>query len=266
MKKEVDKDAYKRIPFEILLYITDFCEKNQIRYSLAYGTLLGAIRHKGFIPWDDDIDIIMPRADFERFKSLYHSKRYPLSDISVDVNHPTAMAKVYDSQTYFYTKGIKRSYGLFVDLFVVDNFPSDKVERIHWQKRTRFLLSINSAKNTGFASIIRMKTKFPNKLKLLLAKLLPTTRKHIQNRINELSQKYNDKSTGLVGITMSRDNPFDTYPAYVFEEFIDVEFEKRTFKAIRHYDIWLKKCYGDYMKLPPIEKRKGIHSIVAYYK
>ena len=79
-------------------------------------------------------------------------------------------------------------------------------------------------------------------------------------------QKYNNKPTGIVGITMSQDNPFDTYPADLFEEFVDVEFEGKTFKAIRQYDAWLKVCYHDYMKLPPIDKRVGKHGIVAYYK
>ncbi len=78
-------------------------------------------------------------------------------------------------------------------------------------------------------------------------------------------QKYDGQRTEYVGITMSVDNPFDLYPSDLFEYYIDVEFEGHTFKAIRQYDVWLKKCYGDYMQLPPVEKRTGKHSIKAYY-
>lgn len=267
MKKEIEKEAYKRIPFEILLYVADFCEKNGIRYSLAYGTLLGAIRHKGFIPWDDDIDIIMPRKDYERFKQLYHSDRYPFSDMSINKDHPTRAAKIFDTSTFFYyKKTIKRSYGLFVDVFVVDNFPANVSVRVKWQQKTKRLYAINRIKNLSFSSIIKSKTNLGKKLIKVLIKIFPIPKKYIQKSIIQNSQKYNKETTGLVGITMSADNPQDTYPSDLFEEYIDVEFEGKTFKAIRHYDIWLKACYGNYMQLPPLEKQVGRHGIIAYYK
>lgn len=264
--REIEKEAYKRIPFEILIHFADFCEKNNIRYSLAYGTLLGAIRHKGFIPWDDDIDVIMPRADYERFKSLYHSERYPFSDMTINKHHATAMGKVYDSQTFFYFHEVKRRYGLFIDVFVVDNFPANQKERLRWQKRIQFLNSLIIIKNASLFGMLRTRKSFLGKAKTLVYKLLPISISYIRNKLPILSQKYDVSSTGLVGITMSCDNPFDTYPANFFEEYVDVEFEGRTFKAIRQYDKWLRICYGDYMQLPPVEKRVGRHHITAFYK
>ena len=264
--REIEKEAYKRIPFEILIHFADFCEKNNIRYSLAYGTLLGAIRHKGFIPWDDDIDVIMPRADYERFKTLYHSERYPFSDMTINKHHATAMGKVYDSQTFFYFHKIKRSYGLFIDVFAVDNFPANVKERLRWQKWTRFLISLNIVKQADMKGVLYTRKSFLGKARILLYKLLPIPKTFVQKRISILSQKYDASPTGLVGITMSCDNPFDTYPANFFEEYVDVEFEGRSFKAIRQYDKWLRICYGDYMQLPPVEKRVGRHHITAYYK
>ena len=267
MMIEIEKEAYKRIPLEILLHVADFCEKNNIRYSLAYGTLLGAIRHKGFIPWDDDVDIIMPRIDFEKFKKMYHSERYPLSDISINKAHATDMAKVYDSHTVFYNSNahLLRKYGLFVDVFVVDNFPSDSVEMQKWLKRIKRLSRINQLKNSSFAGIILSNSSVLTKIKFIIYKISPIPRRFIQNKICNLSQKYDNVRTGAVGITMSQDNPYDTYPSDLFEEFTDVEFEGHTLKAIRKYDTWLKICYGEYMQLPPIEKRKGKHGITAYY-
>lgn len=264
--KEIEKEAYKRIPLEILIHFADFCDKNNIRYSLAYGTLLGAIRHKGVIPWDDDIDVIMPRADYERFKTLYHSERYPFSDVTINKQHATGMGKIYDSQTFFYFNKIKRSYGLFVDVFVVDNFPTNQRERLRWQKWTRFFKSLNSIKQADLKGVLHTRKSFLGKARILLYKLLPIPISYIQKKLSLLSQKYDATPTGLVGITMSCDNPFDTYPANFFEEYVDVEFEGRTFKAIRQYDKWLRICYGDYMQLPPVEKRVGRHHITAYYK
>ena len=264
--KEIEKEAYKRIPFEILIHFADFCEKNNIRYSLAYGTLLGAIRHKGFIPWDDDIDVIMPRADYERFKTIYHSERYPFSDITINKDHPTPMGKVYDSQTFFYSNRIRRSYGLFVDVFVVDNFPTNVKERLRWQKLIRFLILVNYVKNASLKGFLDNRRSFLRKIKIVLYKMLPVSKSFIKKHLFRLSQKYDGATTGLTGITMSCDNPYDTYPADFFEEYVDVEFEGRKFKAIRQYDKWLRICYGDYMQLPPVEKRVGKHRITAYYK
>ena len=266
MSKEIEKEAYKRIPLEILIHVTEFCKENNIRYSLAYGTLLGAIRHKGFIPWDDDIDIIMPRADYERFKRIYHSEKYPFSDMSVNNNHPTAMAKIYDSTTFYFFHGIRRSFGLFIDVFVVDNFPVNVKERRSWQRQTRFLISIYKSKNTRWSDVFLPQHSFRRKLLISFYKLAPVSKRVVQENINKLSQKYNNQETGIVGITMSCDNPYDTYPSNLFEEYVDVEFEGHVFKAIRQYDIWLTKCYHNYMQLPPVEKRIGRHGIVAYYK
>jgi len=264
--KEIEKEAYKRIPLEILIHFADFCEKNNIRYSLAYGTLLGAVRHKGFIPWDDDVDVIMPRADYERFKAIYHSERYPFSDMTINKHHPTPMGKVYDSRTFFYKANVRRSYGLFIDVFVVDNFPTEDKERLPWQKLIRFFISLNVVKNSNFNGMLHTKKSLLGKARLLLYKIFPLSKTFIQKRITSLSQKYDVSPTGIVGITMSRDNPFDTYPADFFEEYVPLEFEGRSFQAIRQYDQWLRVCYGDYMQLPPIEKRVGKHRIVAYYK
>lgn len=269
MKREIEKEAYKRIPFEILLYVADFCEKNGIRYSLAYGTLLGAIRHKGFIPWDDDVDIIMPRKDFERFRTLYHSDKYIFSDIQLNSKHPTGMAKVYDTNTVFIGRGkTKRSYGLFIDVFTVDNFPADISEKNIWLKKIQRLILINRLKNTNFSGVFvsRKKLGLLDYVKRFLIRITPLPMNYIRKKIKDVAMMYDDHNTGVVGITMSVDNPKDVYPSDLFEDYIDVSFEGHTFKAIRQYDKWLSVCYGDYMQLPPIEQRTGKHHIVAYYK
>jgi lipopolysaccharide cholinephosphotransferase len=128
------------------------------------------------------------------------------------------------------------------------------------------LIYLNTVKHADLAGLLHARKSFIGKARILLYKLLPFSKTFIQKRLPLLYQKYDASPTGLVGITMSCDNPFDTYPANFFEEYVDVEFEGRTFKAIRQYDKWLRICYGDYMQLPPVEKRVGRHHITAYYK
>ena len=265
--REVPQEDYKRIPFEILQDVAEFCRINGIRYSLAYGTLLGAVRHKGFIPWDDDIDIIMPRKDYDRFRELYHSDRFVFSDISVNRRHPTGMAKVYDANTFFYYKKfIKRDYGLFIDVFVVDRIPEDSNTFRHWMRRIKWLIAINTAKNTRLTDYFKAERGVKKVLKNLCLYLVPIPKCLLQRWIGCLQTKYRNTDSNLVGITVSVDNPYDRYPASLFEEFVNVEFEEKSFSAIKDYDMWLRVCYGDYMQLPPIEKRVGKHDIVAYIR
>ena len=131
--KKVEEEAYKRIPLEIMEDVAKFCDKNCINYSLAYGSLLGAIRHKGYIPWDDDIDIYMLRKDYEIFRSKYCSHKYKLIDLSTNSSYPICVSKVYDPSTqYYYKSRIKREWGLFIDIFILDNIPDDEVVRKQW--------------------------------------------------------------------------------------------------------------------------------------
>ncbi|MBQ6087127.1 MAG: LicD family protein [Bacteroidales bacterium] len=265
--KEISQEDYKRIPFEILKDVAGFCRINGIRYSLAYGTLLGAVRHKGFIPWDDDIDIIMPRNDFDRFRETYNSDRFVFSDLSTNKDHPTGMAKVYDPKTFFfYKQTIKRSYGLFIDVFVVDRVPEDSSAFIPWMKRIKRLMSINTAKNTGILNVFRSEKGLFRILKRLAIILIPVPRRVIQKKICQLQTKYRNDNSDSVCITVSVDNPYDIYPSSLFEEYASVEFEGMSFSAIKDYDKWLSVCYGDYMQMPPEEKQVSKHSIVAYYK
>ena len=127
MRRRLAPAEIKSLQMEILCSIHNFCVNNNIRYSLAYGTLLGAIRHKGYIPWDDDVDILMPRPDYEKFLKLYpgYNKNHTVQTYINDDSYYLAFAKVYDNRTELIVFPTRT--GVFVDIFPVDGLP-DSVE------------------------------------------------------------------------------------------------------------------------------------------
>ena len=132
-KKMISLEQQKLISQEILDYIAEFCNKHNIRYYLAYGTLLGAVRHQGFIPWDDDIDIIMFREDYRKFLSLFRSNRYHCLSFENDTYYQS-FSKIVDSKTAMVTDNMipLEDLGVAVDIFPFDYLSDDRAgaERI----------------------------------------------------------------------------------------------------------------------------------------
>ena len=268
MDKEITIEQQRHIQLEILKSIDDFCKENKIEYSLAFGTLLGAVRHKGFIPWDDDVDIMMTRENYEKFRDSYSSKRYPLTDLKSDSCHPVSMGKIYDSQTYFYSLGtMKRKYGLFVDIFPFDVIPENIAEREKWLKRIKLFVSFNKYKNNTFSYSLK-RHRLITKIIGCFVKLL-FCGKFIHRKIEELYVMYkNDQSAylGVPGVMVLSKEYMKVFPKTIFDEYILLEFEGKKYPCIKRYDEFLTIFYGEYMKLPPIEKRVGKHGIKAFFK
>ena len=137
--KKMCSNEIKSVLLKTLIRFNDFCEKNDIKYSLAYGTALGAIRHKGFIPWDDDIDVLMMRSEYNKFEVAYknyiqsHETHYKLWTELDEENYFIAYcAKFFDTDTALYehfSKGKVVEYGIFIDIFVLDHIPVEKSEQ-----------------------------------------------------------------------------------------------------------------------------------------
>lgn len=266
--KELEKNAYKRIPLEILNNFADFCESHGLHYSLAYGTLLGAIRHKGFIPWDDDVDVFMMRDEYERFRELYYSDRYPFVDMMIDKNHPVEMGKLYDSNTVIYTYGhVRRKYGLFVDVIPVDNVPTDEDERRKWLSKIHTWSKLNQLLHLSTKDLKASNISVCKKVLYSFVGILPIT-SFVHHRLERLFCKYRDVDTELVGMPMfiHNGNSIKTYPKRIFNSYTWIEFEKRQYMVMTGYEEFLRLAYGDYMQLPPEEQRVGHHDIIAYYK
>ena len=267
--KKVEEGAYKRIPFEILSHVTDFCENNDIRYSLYHGTLLGAIRHKGYIPWDDDIDIVMPRKDYEKFRKDYNSDKYPLIDLLSDDHYPIGVSKVYDPKTFYYFHNIfKRDIGLFIDVFVLDNVPDCIRTRNKWLRKILWLKRLNTWKNTKLHEFLQSSINWKWKVVIVLSRLLPISSHFLHIKIDALMRKYESTECNFIGCPIdirSHNNAF-VCPKSYFEDYVKIDFENNKFMATSHYDEVLQILYGDYMRLPPEHERVGKHGLTAYYK
>lgn len=269
MKNEITIEQQRQIQLDILKSVDIFCKENQIEYSLAFGTLLGAVRHGGYIPWDDDVDIMMTRENYEKFRESYSSKRYPLVDLKNDTGHPVSMGKIYDSRTYFYYRGsMRRKYGLFVDVFPLDVIPENIVERERWLKRIKRIVSFNQFKNNTYSYSLNHK-KVIYRVIGCFVKLFFSAR-IIHRNLERLFVKYKDKPSNIVGVpavmVMSKEYMNITFPKGLFDEYINLGFEGARFQCIKSYDEFLTIFYGDYMELPPIAKRVGKHGIKAFFK
>ena len=269
MDKEIPIEQQRQILLDILKSIDNFCRENQIEYSLAFGTLLGAVRHKGFIPWDDDVDIMMTRENYEKFRKKYNSKRYPLADLNNEKSHPVSMGKIYDSQTYFYYHGTqKRKYGIFIDVFPFDIIPEQKNIREKWLNIIKRYVKYNQYKNNTWSYIFKLSKLRTRMIGCIVKSFFSRT--YIHRKLEKLYSKYNyeqSSSVSVPAVMVMRDEYKEkVFPKDIFDEYIVLDFEGVGFPCIKDFDLFLKIFYGDYMRLPPVEKRVGKHGIVAYYK
>ena len=266
---EIDLDSLKKIQIKILNYVTEFCEKNSINYWLDSGTLLGAIRHKGYIPWDDDIDIGMLRKDYDKFTELFGKENGNYEFVCYE-NTPDFYlphGKVCDTSTILYEPD-ENGYKLAVniDIFVYDNAPDDDKELKKMFDRRDYLRKIYNIKMRK----ISFKKDFLKNVVRFIRKatyyIFCPGMKHADGAIKEMiknSKKYADENTTRVGnfTAFSR----TSCNKRVFDSFINVTFEGREYKAPVGYDEWLRSFYGNYMELPPVEKRVSHHSFKAYF-
>ena len=266
--KQIDVEELKKLQVGILDCFDAFCKKNSINYWIDYGTLLGAIRHKGFIPWDDDVDITMLRKDYEKAAQIFNIQeggRYVFQTPSNDKDTCYPFGKLIDTSTILYEygeAGIKT--GVYMDVFVYDNSPDDEktVRRIF--KKRDFLGRIRRLQLPMRKEVAGTKRIA---YKIGAAVLKPISRGVINRALDRNARQFENRETENVSTFA---DPYD--PTYfcveksIFQDLIEVEFEGKLYPAPRKYDYWLGVLYGNYMELPPVEKRVHQHSFEAFYK
>lgn len=252
------------VMMEILIYIDQLADKHNLRYSLWGGTLLGAVRHKGFIPWDDDIDISLPREDYEKLLNLLKSQnKYKLFEYSLQEDYTWGWAKLTHKGTednkkkYFHTGS---SHGIFVDIVPIDGFPSGEKD-IKTLKRKLYQLNliIKSSQFPNYASSIHLPIAL-KKLVLLFPLFVYSRirggKETFTRKLNQLSVQYSLYETDKCGHLLSRYKTNLGYPSSIWDELKVYDFEGHSFKGIADSHTYLTLLYGEnYMKIPPKEKQ-----------
>ena len=264
IKEELDEVVCKKRMIEMLVAFDKFCEENNLTYFLSWGTLIGALRHKGFIPWDDDIDLSMPRNDYNRLIELSETWDLPYDFLcwEKDDNYPKCFGKISDRETIlenFYMEDIS-GMGLFIDIFPIDNVTVHEYEREEYQNK---LMRIGK-----MLTLSSMKQFWPSEsaLKSGVKYALYLFAKCKGMRYWRDKQEATLKRAALVSGTPCEYCVCDyvVIPNKWFTETVKVEFEGYLFSAPKDADSFLRYYYGDYMTLPPVEKRVSVHDHKVY--
>ncbi len=269
--RQVQEGAY-----QVLKKITALCDQHGWKYILTYGTMLGAVRHQGVIPWDDDIDIMMPRPDYEKMKQYFLQNEEALAplkwfDKSTVSSYPHMIARIGD-QRYHLEFDNEKDYGigLFVDVYPMDGVGSDydaAIKQIHKNKRLSSLCFLTgrkkfSADNTH--SKLKMIVKFPA---YCWANLWGN--QHYIDKLGASAQNCDYENSKYVACLTWPGGKYnghetDVMEKSIFEDLIVVPFEDGFMKIPREYDSFLTSYYGDYMQPPPEDARTTNHTYRAY--
>jgi len=275
-RKELSIQEIQEVSLEILKSVADVCEELHLRYFLTYGTLIGAIRHKGFIPWDDDVDIMMPRKDYEELLSYFltHSEDYPhleLYNPETCSDYPYMISRFCDNRYLLRVENEKPyGIGIFIDVYPLDGLGDTLANAIHVGRKGNILstfcyqstrIHYNPATSTSGHKLLKAIVKVPV---YCAAKIIG--KNYFQRQLNKLIRIPYDDAEYVGPVVWLVGGEENIFPRKWFNELIDVPYEQYCFKVPKLYDQFLRKMYGDYMQMPPEKNRVGHHFYKAFRK
>ncbi len=259
MKLDIEKiKDLQKLGLDLFKAVIEVCEKLQLKYYLLGGTLLGAVRHKGFIPWDDDIDVGMPRKDYEIFIQKAQGllpEHYFVQNCYTEGKFSMAFCKIRNSNTTFIetsVKDFKINHGIFIDIFPLDYYPQDRKKKKQFYKKKLWWDRIIRKKFTWKYTI---KAKIKNMLLRLLT--FPIAPNKAAKKLDKLFKEVS--SSDMIANYCGAWGEKEIVPKDWYGEGVQLEFEGLKVNAPAQYDKWLTQVYGDYMQLPPEEKRVSHH-------
>lgn len=262
---ELTMDELKEVQMKIMDYVDAFCRNNGIEYSLDGGTLLGAVRHKGYIPWDDDIDIMMTRDEYICFTEKWNTTGnhpFVFSNEESGNSFGYPFGKVHDPNTVTFVGPIERT-GVFIDVFPIDKV----IDNEDFESRRKTILELHKERD---AALIWLQAK---KGEVSLLKRIKLFYKRPRRDFYEYASLINDiakcRNSSYAPWYYDMVSPVSAkalIPEKTLDAYMDISFEDRTYRAMVDFDTYLSNLYGDYMTPPPPGKRVTHHGFKAYWK
>ena len=263
--RELTIAELKEKQMQIMDYVDSFCRKNNIQYTLAFGTLLGAERHGGYIPWDDDIDIQLVRSEYNRFTELWNKNKsehpFELINIESGNNMGYPFGKIHDPKTVTYVENLERT-GVFIDVFPMDYVLNEKDFKVRHEK----IRDLYKKRDACFTWMVTEKANLP-----FWKKIMPYLRKprmsyeDIAISISELAKQVVNKTDFIYDLVIGVYSKA-IIPSSVFGEFKDIKFEDRIYRSVKDTETYLTKTYGDWRTPPPPEKQVTHHGFKAFWR
>ena len=269
--KELSLLEIHEIELQLLKKFHNICQEQGFRYSLCAGSLLGAVRHKGFIPWDDDIDVIMPRPDYDRFIRYCKEQAVPFGLVTYDTveGFNGLIAKLWDESTVIKERVAFLDFpiGVHLEVFPAEGLGNTKKEALKIFRSTtwkRELLNAAQWKKYSRSKTHGLLTEPIRFILFVISRFVNP--KRLVTEIDQFSRSHLFEDSTFAGVVSGSYREREILPRKVFEEYTEADFEGEKFKIFRNYDAYLSSIYGDYMKLPPEEKRVAHHTFQAYLK
>lgn len=261
-RKIISSEENRGIQLSILKHFDKFCKQHHLTYYLSDGTLLGAVRHHGYIPWDDDIDVEMPRNDWLKLKEVFVNQDNYTLCYPTEKESMVHCIKIYDNRTIKIEKGVlyKKEYlGIDIDVFSIDGSADEKSDYEKDREQIYHFFNISCEMKCGYTG------SFKHKIKILLYRILYGNPEKLMDKAICLCAK-NDLKDSKYATRYGRFGRGYRVPKECYDHPILVEFEGERFPAPVGYDEVLRAQYGEYMILPPEEKRITHHENEIYWR
>lgn len=266
--REIKRDELKMVQMDVLSAVHRFCLTHKIKYSLGCGTMLGCVRHHGYIPWDDDIDIYMLRSDYNKlikeFPDLLEG-HYRFVTMERDDKWNRAYGKIFDTRTIMKEKASEcYELGVNIDIFPIDNVPDDDQVWLQYNKWRRRLLHVYEMKVTSF----RKGRSLSKNVFLALSKLLllPFSSRFLAKWIQKRAMRYDIVTTNRVFECCQGLYQKHPFRKDLFNNIVMMPFEDREYMAFADFDEYLTNGFGNWQQLPPKEKRISHHAFKAWWR